>query len=320
MLPKGALFFLSLFVDSINGNILFLISCAECQIRLDTWEDQMILSFHPLYEADKNIICAGRQPGTEDRAAMLQADAVVLPQGCYQSLYEMARASCRNVFPNYDARFRYPDKIGQIKLFREFNIAHPASEFFENLESYHQGYKGPSSGCSPGYPLVFKLDWGGEGETVFLIRSEDELARTIEKTAAFEKSGPYRFLLQEYIPSGARTLRVVVIGQRVISYWRIQKNKDGFYTNMGRGAVIDSKARPDLQHKAVALVDQICQNTGINLAGFDVIFSTEENDPNPLLLEINYFFGRKGLGGSEGYYQILLEEIQSWIAGLDLTV
>ena len=278
----------------------------------------MILSFHPLYEADENIICAGRQPGAEDRAAILQADAVVLPQGCYQSLYEMARANCRNVFPNYDARFRYPEKTGQIKLFREFNIAHPASELFVNLESYHQGYKGPSSDSSLAYPLVFKFDWGGEGETVFLIRSEVELARIIKKTAVFEKSGQYGFLLQKYIPSGARTLRVVVIGQRVISYWRIEKNRDGFYTNMGRGAVIDSEARPELQHKAVALVKQICQKTGINLAGFDVIFSTEDNDPNPLLLEINYFFGRKGLGGSEAYYRILLEEIQFWVARLQL--
>jgi len=50
----------------------------------------------------------------------------------------------------------------------------------------------------------------------------------------------------------------------------------------------------------------------------DVIFSAKIEDPDPMLLEINYFFGRKGLGGSEAYYQILLAEIQSWIAGLDL--
>ena len=278
----------------------------------------MILSFHPLYEADKNIICAGRQPGADDRAAILQADAVVLPQGCYQSLYEMARANCNQVFPNYDARFRYPDKIGQIRLFREFNIPHPDSDVFANVKSYHQRFKNPSSGYNLRYPLVHKLNWGGEGETVFLIRSEDELARAIEKTALFEKSGQYGFLLQQYIPSGARTLRVVAIGQRFVSYWRIQADEGGFYTDMGRGAAIDSETRPELQHKAVALVKQICQKTGINLAGFDVIFSTEENDPDPLLLEINYFFGRKGLGGSEAYYRMLLEEIRSWVAGLQL--
>ena len=46
----------------------------------------MIVSFHPLFEADKNIICAGREPGADDLAAIKAAEAVILPQGCRQSL------------------------------------------------------------------------------------------------------------------------------------------------------------------------------------------------------------------------------------------
>ena len=273
----------------------------------------MILSFHPLFEADKNIICAGREPGDEDLTAIQAAAAVVLPQGCYQSLYEMARANCRHVFPNYDARFRYPDKIGQIKLFRDFHIAHPASDIFLNIVSFQKGFKKGPSKISLIYPLVFKLDWGGEGETVFLIESEEGLSRILRKTAEFEKSGQSGFLLQEYIACRNRTLRVVVIGERILSYWRIQEEEGGFYTNLGRGAVIDADAEPQLQNKAIALVKQICHKTGINLAGLDVIFHADIDDPDPLLLEINYFFGRRGLGGSEAYYQILLGEIESWI-------
>jgi ribosomal protein S6--L-glutamate ligase len=278
----------------------------------------MILSFHPLFEADQNITCAGRAPDTGDLAAIRAADAVVLSQGCYQSLYEMARANCRHVFPNYDARFKYPDKIGQIKLFREFNVAHPASEPFLNLEAFHQYFRKQSSTECLSYPFVFKFSWGGEGETVFLINSPEEFSQILQKTAEFEKSGQHGFLLQEYIASHNRTLRVVIIGQRLISYWRIQQqeNDSGFYSNLGKGAVIDTESEPELQQKAVALVKQICHKTGINLAGFDVIFAADNSDP--MLLEINYFFGRKGLGGSEAYYQILLGEIQSWLAGLDL--
>ena len=279
----------------------------------------MILSFHPLYEAHKNITCAGRKPNAEDLAAIQAADAVVLPQGCYQSLYQMARNNCRHVFPNYDARFRYPDKIGQIKLFRDFHIAHPASDIFFNMASFHKGFKKRPSKISLIYPLVFKLGWGDEGETVFLVESQEDLNRILRRTAEFETSGQSGFLLQEYIACRNRTLRVVVIGKRIISYWRIQAEEEGgFYSNLGRGAVIDAEAEPQLQHKAIALVNQICHKTGINLAGLDVIFPAEMDDPEPLLLEINYFFGRKGLGGSEAYYQILLGEIQSWLAGLDL--
>jgi len=277
----------------------------------------MIVSFHPLIDADKNIICAGRQPDGEDLAAIKAAKAVVLGQGCYQSLYEMARTNCSNVFPNYDVKFKYPGKTGQIKLFREINAKHPASEIYSNIASFPKRYRQNPERLPSGYPIVFKLDWGGGGDTVYLVNSAEQLQKTIALTAGFEKSGQAGFLLQEYIPSGNKTLRVVVIGKRFISYWRVQQNRGNFYTNLSKGAVIDSEAEPALQQKAVAVVKELCQKTGINLAGLDVIFSSEDEDPAPLLLEINYFFGRTGLGGSEAYYRILQEEIQTWLAGVD---
>ena len=278
----------------------------------------MIVSFHPLFEADKNIICAGRQPNEEDLAAIRAADAVILSQGCYQALYEMARENCSHVFPNYDARFEYPGKINQIKLFRKIKVAHPTSEIFSHVASFEHHYPEGLTKLGFDFPLVFKMDWGDEGETVYRIDSADSLQEILQKVAEYEKTGQAGFILQEYISSNSRTLRVVVLGQRVISYWRIQEKNDGFYSNLSKGAKIDSEAEPGLQQKAVALVKDLCQKTGINLAGFDVIFSSENGDPNPMLLEINYFFGRKGLGGSENYYRILLAEIRNWLTTLNL--
>jgi len=278
----------------------------------------MIVSFHPLFEADKNIICAGRQPNEEDLTAIRAADAVILSQGCYQALYEMARENCAHVFPNYDARFKYPGKINQIKLFRKVKVAHPTSEIFSQVASFQHHYPEGLTKLGFDFPLVFKMDWGDEGETVYCIGSADNLQEILQKVAEYEKTGQAGFILQEYISSNSRTLRVVILGQRVISYWRIQEKNAGFYSNLSKGAKIDSEAEPGLQHKAVALVKDLCQKTGINLAGFDVIFSSESGDPNPMLLEINYFFGRKGLGGSENYYRILLAEIRNWLTTLNL--
>ena len=274
----------------------------------------MIVSFHPLFEADKNIICAGRKPNARDLAAIKAAKAVILSQGCYRSLYEMARANCSKVFPNYDARFKYPGKIGQINLFRAINVSHPATEICLNVAAFQKKY-GEKPGKLPfQFPLVLKLNWGGEGDTVYLVTSLKNLLNQLTQTIRFENTGQTGFLLQEYIPCRGMTLRVVVIGQHIISYWRISQNSDNFYTNLGKGAVIDSAAEPALQNKAIALVKNMCQKTGINLAGFDVIFSSETQDPDPMLLEINYFFGRKGLGGSEAFYKILLGEIRAWLA------
>ena len=74
----------------------------------------MILSFNPIFEGDRQIICAGREPDEKDLKAVRSADAVILSQGCGQSLYTMARQNCSYVFPNYDARLSYPGKLKQI--------------------------------------------------------------------------------------------------------------------------------------------------------------------------------------------------------------
>jgi len=277
----------------------------------------MIVSFHPLFEADKNIICAGRKPNAKDLAAIKAAKAVILSQGCYQSLYEMARANCSNVFPNYDARFKYPGKIGQINLFRAIKVSHPATEICSDVSAFEKKYGEKPEKLPFQFPLVFKLDWGGEGDTVYLVNSFKNLQKQLNQTARFEKTGQTGFLLQEYIACHDKTLRVVVIGQQIISYWRISQKYGNFYSNLSKGAVIDSEAEPALQNKAIALVKNMCQKTAINLAGFDVIFSSENQEPYPMLLEINYFFGRKGIGGSKAYYQILQQEIQAWLAGIE---
>ena len=59
----------------------------------------MILSFHPIIEADENLICAGRLPEESDLEAIRRAEAVILSQGSSEALYRMARANCPHVFP-----------------------------------------------------------------------------------------------------------------------------------------------------------------------------------------------------------------------------
>jgi ribosomal protein S6--L-glutamate ligase len=280
----------------------------------------MILSFHPCIEGDRNIICAGRSPDEQDLKAIQAADAVILSQGCSLKLYEMTRRYCRHVFPNYDARFAYPGKIGQIELFRKTGTLHPGTEIFRDVHAYMGRHTGQRSQKDLDYPLVFKFSWGGEGEAVYLIRSAREFDRIMEKAEAYERSGLRGFLLQTHIPTDGRSLRVVVVGQAMVSYWRIQDQKDQFYSSLAAGAVIDADSDPAGRAAAEKAVVQLCCKTGINLAGFDLIFSAssqiEKERKQPLFLEINYFFGRKGLGGSEKFYALLRGEVEKWLQGL----
>ncbi len=276
----------------------------------------MILSFHPCHVADRNILCAGREPDEDDLAAIRRADAVILPQGCRESLYRMARRHCRHVFPNYDVRFDYPGKLGQIHLFRKAEAPHPATEVYESAADFYRRCGGAALSPPYDFPFVFKFDWGGEGEGVHKVDDAAALEKRLKKAEACESTGQTGFLLQEFIRGRPRTLRVVVIGQTMISYWRVQKYPGRFHANLRKNAVLDAATSPDLQAAGKGAVRSLCGKTGINLAGFDLMFSEDGRPNTPLLLEINYYFGRRGLGGSERFYRLLIEEIEGWLEGI----
>jgi ribosomal protein S6--L-glutamate ligase len=280
----------------------------------------MILSFHPLFEADINITCAGRPPAKADLEAIQNADAVVLAQGCSRGLYEMARENCRHVFPNYDARFQYPEKIGQMKLLQSLGVPVPRTKCFQNGEAFHQNFDSRQAGQIFGYPLVFKFNWGGEGDTVFLIESGDDLAQLLEKASCFEKSGQSGFMLQKYISFSRRCLRVAIIGEHASAYWRIQPDPLKFGTSISRGGYVDRQSDPALMQKGIQMAKTICDKTDINLAGFDFLVDEKNPAEEILCLEINYFFGRRGLGGSETFYEILLHQIHQWIEKTGLSM
>lgn len=279
----------------------------------------MIVSFHPLYEGDVNLLCAGREPDDRDAAAVRGADIVILPQGCRRSLYEMAKTLCGKVFPNYDARFQYSGKIGQHRLFQKIGAPHPRTVAFSDWMDFCRQYPIFSETTMPfSFPFIVKFDWGGEGMTVYRVdsvRCVEKIAETIKR---FEGTGQKGFLFQEFIPSGNQTLRVVVIGKTLISYWKVQNRREGFKANIHQQASIDFHSAPELIAKGEAAVRVFCRQTGIDLAGIDILFSGDRKR-TPLFLEINYFFGRKGLGGSARYYEILMDEIRKWVENQNIS-
>ncbi len=274
----------------------------------------MILSFHPIFTGDQNRLCAGREPDEEDLAAIRSADAVILPQGCRESLYFMAKGNCPRIFPDYEARFAYPDKLGQIRLFRKTGVPHPQSHLFSSTKDLKSRY--PLQKPPLRLPFVFKFAWGGEGETVFLVDTSEDFEKIVAQASEWEETGQAGFLIQSLIPCRDRSLRVVVIGKRLLSYWRVQKESERFHTGLSRGAAIDWEAEPALLEIGASAVQEFCSRTRIDLAGFDLLF--DEAGPGvPLFLEINYYFGRKGIGGSDRYYEILEEEIRRWLESGD---
>ena len=273
--------------------------------------DLTVLSFHPCICGDINIICAGRDPSKKEIEIIKKVDAVVLPHIGRESIYKASIENCPNVFPNYDSLFNYPEKVNQTKLFNKLGIDHPETYTFENYQFFLD-----SSNQTPfKMPFVFKHSWGGAGRNVFLIQSQAEFEKALMQVQEYEKEAKFGFLLQKFVPCKGISLRVVLINNDIIPYWRIAKHR-GFYSNVSRGADINRTYAPELVEKAKKAMLDFCKETKINLAGFDFIFSEKQKNPKPIFLEINYFFAYKGIGGARQYYKKLAEAINNWLDSL----
>ncbi|MBL7173843.1 MAG: hypothetical protein ISS68_13515 [Desulfobacteraceae bacterium] len=82
----------------------------------------MILSFHPCFDTDVQIILGDKSLDTDNLECIRKSDAIILPQACTQDLYEICATSNAHVFPNYEARIKYPGKIGQSLLFEGLDL------------------------------------------------------------------------------------------------------------------------------------------------------------------------------------------------------
>jgi len=278
----------------------------------------MILSFHPCFDADIQIILGDRPLDKEIQESIRKADAILLPQACTQRLYQTCALSAARLFPNYDARIRYPGKIGQARLFRALNFPHPRTVSWKSVEQFKGTPSDPTSfPLKP--PFLIKEDRRHEAEGIFLIENSKELKIALSDLSLRERSGQKGFVTQEYIPCGGNVLRTVIIGTHLLTYWKRPREPGQKITTISRGAIIDPDWALELQEKGRWWVQELSEKTGINLAAVDFVFPLGEKDPEPFFLEINYYFGRKGLGGSETYYRLLHGAIRKWLhdAGTD---
>ncbi|MBW2259778.1 MAG: hypothetical protein JRF18_04925, partial [Deltaproteobacteria bacterium] len=251
----------------------------------------------------------------KDTKLIASCRAAIVTQSIKAHQYAACKEYCSNLFPDYTYRFGFEGKCGNIDLFRRFNAPCPETICYESVEDFRfRHFKGQEPVMS--FPFVLKGDRGGGGWAVFLIENEHDLMMRLDILDDDSLHAARRFIAQEYVPHGGRDLRVVVIGKTSKAYWRCQNKPGEFRNNVGRGAAIDYEIDPELRDEGIACVEGFCSKTGIDLAAFDVLFDRSQESPKPLLSEINFLFGRKGLGGSLRFYELLNEAVRRWIDNL----
>jgi len=273
----------------------------------------MILSFHPCFLGDTQVILGDGTLDSHDLGHIRGAEVIILPQNCPLELYQACKNSSAKIFPNYDARFEYPGKMGQSILFRTLKCPHPETRRWSSVEEYQRAY--PEAKDFPhATPFVIKGNESHEAEALFFITDEEALKSSLEDLTHLEKSGSKGFVSQEFISTEGSVLRSVIMGRKFITYWKRVTNPDQIMSTISLGSKIDKDWRTDLQKKGRIQAQEFSAVTGINLAAIDFVFSFSRPDPQPLFLEVNYYFGRRGLGGSLNYYRLLHEALQEWLS------
>ncbi|MDY6954819.1 MAG: glutathione synthase [Thermodesulfobacteriota bacterium] len=267
-------------------------------------------------KGDVNLRLTLKGPFAEtQRQAISSAKGVVVTQSIRSDRYHFCRARCLHVFPDYTYRFGYEGKYGNIALFRQFHAPHPETVCYESVADFESRHSRDGQPLLP-FPFVLKADTGGGGWGVFLVRNEQELMAQLQSLDDVGRHPTRRFIAQQFISHQGQDLRVVVIGKSRRAYWRCQQAPGEFRNNVGRGAIINTLLDPALTQKGIRCVESFCTKTGINLAAFDVLFDRSRREPEPLLSEINFCFGRKGLGGSQRFYELLNQAVQEWASSL----
>ena len=261
------------------------------------------LSMNSLVELEKNLPNLAPLEAPEVADMIRAARGVVMPRGITRKRYRKIAAMAQNWFPNLDAKYDYSGKTKQIILFQRLKIRHPRTILYPNPQVLLDAEKRM---LPLDYPFVLKGDNGGGGSRVFPVCCRKDLIRGLQRLPAEEP-----LLIQRWVDHGGMDLRVVVVGAKMVSYFRV--GGGNFYNNVCRGGRMRTEIFPELQERGMAAVARLCHLAGINFAGFDLMFA--DAGP-PIFIEINFNFGRKGLGGTPGFRRLFKEAVNLWQRGI----
>lgn len=276
-----------------------------------------ILSYHPGLAAGRNLLLTSRRPlDRRDYLAVAGAAAVLLPPVCRPDLFNLVAALGKPHFPRPAVHLALDGKVGNHWLFTRLGLPQPRSLVFADIPAAAAAWRAgrvAAAGIRP--PLVAKGAGGGQGQNVFLVKSPEELEGLAGRLETRCFQGPDGLVLQERVRLPGRDARVACVGQAVDAFWRLAPPGEEFFTSLSRGGRVDREGWPEQMARAVALARRFMALAGVDVAGIDVL-APEEGEP--LLLEVNFYFGPNAHGGSAGVRAMFLRAARAWLTRLGL--
>lgn len=240
------------------------------------------------------------------------------------------------VYPDFRTGWHFDDKVAQKYLLEAFELPVVPSYIFYNKTDALSWARNTT------YPKVFKLKGGAGSSNVRLVRTYKEASKTINK--AFNKGfsqfdrignlkqrivdykngdtdildvskGVARLLLstelsrelpneknyvyfQDFIPNNDHDIRVVVIDGCAVAEKRYVKKND--FRASGSGIF----CYENIDQRVIRLALNVAKQLQLQSVAFDFIM---DHNQTPLIIEMSYAFGTKGIQSAPGYWDSNLD-------------
>ncbi len=211
-------------------------------------------------------------------------DAIIPRIGASNTYYGatlVRHFNAMNVFSvvSAEAILQTRDKWTCSQLLSTFNVPIPKTILgsSSNLEYLLSNFKNE--------PVIIKILEGTHGNGVILADTYLSALSTIETL----KTAGVKFLLQEYIEESKGTdLRVIVVGDKVVSAMKRKSKEGDFRSNLHRGG---SSAKINLSYEEENIALRAAKAMKLGVCGIDILQSSR----GPLVLEINSSPGLEGI-------------------------
>lgn len=250
-------------------------------------------------------------------------------------LFSLEQAGIK-VFPNFSTGWHFDDKVSQKYLLEAINAPLVKSFVFYDKNQALDWAENTS------YPKVFKLKGGASASNVKLVKNKKDAYKLIKK--AFSKGflqfdrisylkeciykfrnskesfiiimkGIYRLFVlpdfakklsrekgyiyfQDFIPNNNFDTRIVVIGGNIAAAEK-RFVRDNDFRASGSGKF----SYTDINLEMVRISFNVAKRLNLQSAAFDFIL---DSNGNPLIVEVSYGFGMKGIVNVPGYWDVNL--------------
>jgi len=179
----------------------------------------------------------------------------------------------------------WENKEFMYKKLQQFGVRIPETKMYELEDIPYSEIK---------YPTLIKEEHSASSKGVFRVSNEDELKSIIE-TKRYKNENEY--LITQQLLNMRKDLRVILVGgEIVLHYWRINLSDEWKPTSTGHGSDVDFVYFPEKWREWT--IEQF-KKIEITTGAFDICWDNDDLETEPYILEISPFYQPNPIPPSE---------------------